>query len=210
MILPTWLLRSFASLNTEKRERFFFFFKERNAISYSSKQRAHKYHNAIKTTQIKNMYPMKKNNNKKENKHTSNKEHQGPPSYLKWSERINLFWQTGHTKFFSPVWVLVCRASSSLRANLFLQDAHVHSNGRSPVGGRKSIKIMWRREKRRIKIIEKIMKERFFFCERGIIFSYIFLWESEGGRGRLWEIQFGDDDDGTDKGSTKIWYGFWK
>lgn len=52
---------------------------------------------------------------------------------LRWSERMNLFWQTGQTKFFSPVCVLVCRANSSLRANLFLQLGHEHSNGRSPV-----------------------------------------------------------------------------
>lgn len=52
---------------------------------------------------------------------------------LRWSDRINRFWQTGQTKFFSPVWVLVCLANSSLRANLLRQEAHVHSKGLSPV-----------------------------------------------------------------------------
>lgn len=45
---------------------------------------------------------------------------------------MNFLSQTGHAKFFSPVCVLVCLASSSERANLLPQPAQVHLNGRSP------------------------------------------------------------------------------
>ena len=51
---------------------------------------------------------------------------------LRWSERINRLLQTGQMKFFSPVWVRMCRASSSDRANFLLQPSQVHGNGLSP------------------------------------------------------------------------------
>ena len=53
-------------------------------------------------------------------------------TYLRWSDLINLLLHTGQIKFFSPVWVLMCRASSSLRANFFRQPAQVQGNGLSP------------------------------------------------------------------------------
>ena len=51
---------------------------------------------------------------------------------LRWSLRINFLLQTGHVKFFSPVWVRVWRASSSERAKRFPQPAQPHGKGRSP------------------------------------------------------------------------------
>jgi len=46
---------------------------------------------------------------------------------------MNLLLHTGHWKFFSPVCVLICRASSSLRANFLGQLLQVQGKGRSPV-----------------------------------------------------------------------------
>ena len=45
---------------------------------------------------------------------------------------MNFLWQTGQMKFFSPVWVLVWRASSSERANLFPHPLQEHGKGLSP------------------------------------------------------------------------------
>ena len=53
-------------------------------------------------------------------------------AYLRWSDLINLLLHTGQMKFFSPVWVLMWRASSSLRANFLRQPAQLHGNGLSP------------------------------------------------------------------------------
>lgn len=53
--------------------------------------------------------------------------------YLRWSLLINFLLHTGHAKFFSPVCVLVWRASSSERANLFPQPSQLHGNGLSPI-----------------------------------------------------------------------------
>jgi hypothetical protein len=53
-------------------------------------------------------------------------------NYLKWSLLMNFLLQTGHSKFFSPVWVLVCLASSSDLANRLPQLVHEQGNGRSP------------------------------------------------------------------------------
>lgn len=52
--------------------------------------------------------------------------------YLRWSLRMNFLAQTGQEKFFSPVWVRRCLASSSERANRFPQFSHRHGNGLSP------------------------------------------------------------------------------
>jgi hypothetical protein len=51
---------------------------------------------------------------------------------LRWSLRMNFLPQTGHVKFFSPVWVRVWRASSSERAKRFPHPVQPHGNGRSP------------------------------------------------------------------------------
>ena len=57
-------------------------------------------------------------------------------SHLRWTDLMNLLWQTGQMKFFSPVCVRVWRASSSLRANRFPQPDQWQGNGRSPEGKR--------------------------------------------------------------------------
>lgn len=51
----------------------------------------------------------------------------------KWSLRINGFWHTGHTNFFSPVCVRLCRDSSSDREKRRSQFSHLQINGFSPV-----------------------------------------------------------------------------
>lgn len=56
-------------------------------------------------------------------------------THLRWSDRMNLLWQTGQTKFFSPVWVLVCLANSSDLANLFPHPLQWQGNGLSPENG---------------------------------------------------------------------------
>ena len=53
-------------------------------------------------------------------------------SYLRWSDLINLLWQTGQIKFFSPVCVLVCRANSSERAKRLPHPNQEQGKGRSP------------------------------------------------------------------------------
>ena len=58
--------------------------------------------------------------------------------YLRWSDLINLLWQTGHIKFFSPVCVLVCLANSSDRANRFPQPNQEQGKGRSPAKRKKT------------------------------------------------------------------------
>lgn len=45
---------------------------------------------------------------------------------------MNLFSQTGHEKFFSPVCVLRCLANSSDLANLLAQPTQLQGKGRSP------------------------------------------------------------------------------
>lgn len=45
---------------------------------------------------------------------------------------MNFLAQTGQEKFFSPVWVRRCLASSSERANRLPQSSHRHGNGLSP------------------------------------------------------------------------------
>ena len=51
----------------------------------------------------------------------------------RWSLRMKRLSHRGHRKRFSPVWVLMWRASSSERANLLPQAAHEQGNGLSPV-----------------------------------------------------------------------------
>jgi len=52
---------------------------------------------------------------------------------VRWSLRMNLRSHTGHTNFFSPVWVLRWRDSSSERANLLSQPSQLQLKGFSPV-----------------------------------------------------------------------------
>jgi hypothetical protein len=53
-------------------------------------------------------------------------------NYLRWSDRVNFFWQTEQVNRFSPVCVLIWRANSSDLANFLSHSGQVHPNGRSP------------------------------------------------------------------------------
>lgn len=51
---------------------------------------------------------------------------------VRWSLRMNLLSHIGQANFFSPVWVLLCRESSSDLAKRLSHPSHTHWNGFSP------------------------------------------------------------------------------
>ena len=53
-------------------------------------------------------------------------------AHLRWSDLMKRLLQTGQMKFFSPVCVRICRASSSERANFLIHPFQVQGKGRSP------------------------------------------------------------------------------
>lgn len=52
--------------------------------------------------------------------------------FVRWSLLMKRWPHVGHTNFFSPVWVLLCRDSSSDREKRLLQFSHVQTKGFSP------------------------------------------------------------------------------
>lgn len=66
-----------------------------------------------------------------------------PVTHLRWSLRINFLLHTGQAKFFSPVWVRVCLASSSLLANLFPHPDQLQGKGRSPETFKRILSAVW-------------------------------------------------------------------
>lgn len=63
--------------------------------------------------------------------------------FVKWSLRMKRRSHTGQANFFSPVWVLRWRDSSSERANFLSQPSQLQLKGFSPAGHKRGITYFW-------------------------------------------------------------------